>query len=100
MNVSDIFDEVLSRPEMYVGARSVTRLHAFIQGYWIAKYHYDGSAKNDFSRDFTKWIAERFDVKTSHNWASIILFMNGGDECLAFDMTKELWGLYRLGRID
>jgi hypothetical protein len=49
----------------------------------------------NFQRPFNEWIAKRFHIQTAHNWASIILFMNSGDQNGAFDMTKDLWEQYK-----
>jgi hypothetical protein len=94
MKISELFVEVLDSPGMFIGNKSITRLSAFIDGYWLAIHRGDKAAEDDLTRGFNEWVAKRFRITTSHNWADIILFMSGGNENAAFDMTKELWEEY------
>ena len=94
MTISKFFGEILENPAIYIGHKSISRLKAFMDGYMIGIDQTNPSTEH-FNRPFNDWIAKRFCINTTHNWADIILFMSGNDEIYAFDMTKELWEEYK-----
>lgn len=94
MNLSLVFEDALQQPVVYIGFKSVSRLRAFIDGYALAMERTNLPVEN-FTSSFNEWVAKRFRIQTAHSWASIILFMNMGNEDAAFDMTKELWAQYK-----
>lgn len=88
---SDLFDKILERPVLYVGYSSILLIKAFIAGYEGGT---DNSYRDDLYANFTQWVAMRFNVETSHDWASIISFMAMSEQ-RAYEMTKELWQEYK-----
>ena len=68
--IHELISEILVRPELYLGRPSVQRLYAFLGGYLTAICPQDA----DFNHDFNVFVAERYSIETSHNWASIIEF--------------------------
>jgi hypothetical protein len=89
---SELFDKILERPVLYIGYSSIRLIKAFIAGY-------EGGTDNEY-RDalyinFNEWVAKRFKIETSHDWASIISFM-ALSESRAYEMTKELWEEYKV----
>jgi hypothetical protein len=97
MKDEELFEKILAQPGMGIGQKSVTRLKAFMDGYMTAMHEVNPYDEN-FNMEFNKWVAHRFQIETSHNWASIILFMSCNDEAAAFDMTKELWEKFKSER--
>jgi hypothetical protein len=94
MKASELLDKVLERPPLYVGRESVALTKAFIDGYGFATYEAGVTDKDPLYDGFQNWIAERFRIKTAHDWASIISFM-GSSEAKAFELAKELWKEYK-----
>lgn len=94
MTLSELFDQILERPALYVGNISIIRINAFIQGYWYAKLLAKEEVKDDLYGGFTAWVAKRFQIDSMHDWESIIRFM-ALSELRAFEMTKELWAEYK-----
>jgi hypothetical protein len=94
MLLSELFEQVLERPAMYVGQESVVRISAFVEGYWYAKWACGEDVRDDLYRGFTAWTAKRFRIESAHSWEDIILFMALG-ESRAYEMTVELWGEYK-----
>ena len=95
MKISDIFEEVLARPELFLGIASVSRLKAFMDGYRLAAERADPSIDQKLYCGFYDWVSEKYRINTSHAWADIVLFMSGNDEKRAIDLTKELWEKYK-----
>lgn len=93
MIYAKLFEEILAKPALYVGNRSVVKIKAFIDGYHHAKWSAGDESQDDLYFGFQQWVEGRFGLETSHDWASIILFMSG-DDIEAFETTKKLWGEY------
>ena len=75
-SLHDLIKTIAKRPEIYLGRPSVQRLYAFIGGYL-----YQNDAANDHCLDgFTEYVAERFGIRSDHNWASIIEFFSGSEK--------------------
>lgn len=91
---SELLDKILKRPSVYIGRESVVLTKAFIDGFAFAKYRLGNTGKDRLYAGFQDWIAERFHIKTAHNWACIISFM-GVSESNAFTLLKELWSEYK-----
>jgi hypothetical protein len=91
---SELLERILDRPAMYLGYESVPRMKAFIDGYEFAKGGKSSPVRDPLYVGFQDWVASRFQVKTSHSWASIIVFM-GLSESGAFTLMKELWQEYK-----
>jgi len=94
MKTVELFEKILAKPGIHIGQKSVTRLKAYMDGYMTAMDEIDPSDEN-FNMDLNDWVAKRFRIETSHNWADIILFMSGNDENAAFEMTKDLWEKFK-----
>ena len=70
------------RPGMYLGKCSITRLKSFLDGYIAARQDL-GFPLTEQERHFEKfqeWIQERFELKSSHGWDSIILFYSADEK--------------------
>lgn len=78
---------VLERPELYIGRCSVQRLYAFINGYL-----YENDEANDHCLDgFNEFVAQKYNIASDHNWASIIEFFScdGKEEMKLFKKLFE-----------
>ena len=80
---------------MYLGAKSVSRLKAFIDGYRIAIESSKQPMNQESYFGFFDWVSREYKIETSHSWDNIALFMSGGDEHAALDLTRELWKRYK-----
>lgn len=94
MNASELFETILERPALYVGKPSIPLIHAFVDGYTFALSESNPNFKDSLYAGFNAWVAKRFNIRTAHNWASIVVFM-GSSEIGAYELTKELWAKYK-----
>jgi hypothetical protein len=95
MNISDIFQRILLKPEWFLSTKSVIRLGVYVQGYIAAlndtNQPYD---INEFDR-FCKWVPVSLGINKSLNWSDIIYFMSGHDDERSIELTKELWAEFK-----
>ena len=71
---------VIKFPELYLGKPSLERLYAFIGGYL-----FQNNNVNDHCLDgFDAFVAEKYGMRTTHNWSSIIQFFSNSER-EAFD---------------
>ena len=50
MLLSELFEQVLERPALYVGHGSAVRIGAFMEGYWYAKWAAGEDVRDDLYR--------------------------------------------------
>lgn len=77
---------------MYLSKRCPLLLDSFLEGWYLGK-----GTVADFSdlRDFEKWLAEKYHVRSSHSWAEILLFFSE-DGVEAFEKFYKLLDEYRV----
>ncbi len=97
MKKAELFEELLARPALYVGHPSIILIRAFLDGFDYAHVRTE-MEKGDLYSGFNEWVANRFSIRTAHDWSSIIAFM-GQSESAAFELAKELWQEYKTSRI-
>jgi hypothetical protein len=85
---SELFEKLLENPNIYLSHGSISLLCAFIDGYG------DRTVRDDLYSQFNFWIAAKFNIKSAHNWETIITFI-GVSEQKAFELTKQLWAEYK-----
>jgi hypothetical protein len=85
---SELFERLLENAGNYVSHESISLLYAFIDGYG------GGTMRDDLYSQFTFWIAAKFNIKSAHNWETIITFI-GVSEQKAFELTKQLWAEFK-----
>ncbi|MGL4346377.1 MAG: hypothetical protein ACRCTE_14350 [Cellulosilyticaceae bacterium] len=78
--------KIKERPGMYMGYKSLASLADFINGYLMAKG--ESGVEIIFFDEFNKWIAERYVIKSTHDWSRIIRFHYESPE-VAFDKFYE-----------
>jgi hypothetical protein len=84
-----IMMEIRKRPGMYLGAPSLTKLEAFLNGYQVAAYYMDVHEPRNLVADFRDWIHTRYKT-TKAGWDALIL-RDSKDEADAFD---HCWRLF------
>ena len=90
---TNLFESLLEKPNSLIGEKSITKMFIFLCGYqWCAKTDH---SDDPLYSGFQNWIEARFQMGISHNWASVILFLEGGSEYRAFDRLKILWYEYK-----
>lgn len=94
MSLAELFNEVLAKPGMYVGRRSIARIKSFIDGYGYTLVNSGKYDQSDPYYGFQPFVQERLRITTSHGWDDIVSFMPA-DEVGAFELTRELWNEYR-----
>jgi hypothetical protein len=96
MNISTLFEDLLQKPELYLGATSLTRLWAYVRGYMMALDQLEFQYDDDEFSGFCKWVETKYNLRTTNSWAEIILFSSFGDEYIAVKTTRELWAEYKV----
>jgi hypothetical protein len=87
----ELLSKILARSEDFISNPSLFKIRSFIEGYDFAT---KGCCPNrEFYRGFNFWVAERYFVKTTHDWQSIISF-EAGSEAEAIKLAKQLWHEY------
>lgn len=81
----DLLENIKRRPGMYLGAKSVTRLQAFLEGMLCGLSYKEKNYQIDYLQDFATWIRKRFEVKEALSIASVLLSVDS-DEEKAFDL--------------
>ena len=75
-SLHDLIKTIAKRPEIYLGRPSVQRLYAFIGGYL-----YGNPTADDHCLDgFNEFVAQRFGIRSDHNWADIIEFFSDSEK--------------------
>ena len=87
----ELLSKILARSEDFISNPSLFKIRSFIEGYDFAT---KGCCPNrEFYRGFNFWVAERYLVKTTHDWQSIISF-EAGSEAEAIKLAQQLWQEY------
>jgi len=96
---STLLEELLENPTPFIIERSVTKLWFYMYGFRQGRDVYE-RIEDPLYDGFSTWLARRFrtipsDMKSSHSWANILLFMAFGSEYEAFNLAKEMWYEYK-----
>lgn len=95
MNIHELLEDIEKRPELYLDCQSINYLRVFLSGYGSAlhDYHLDKPYDefDNFIVPFQRWLAKKYSVKSSQNWAQIILFQSFNEQ----DALKEFFLLYK-----
>ncbi len=101
MDIYGIIDMLRKRPEMYIGGRSITQLHAFLMGFSACeRYNHLADEERLFPLSFwymNEYVAHRYNDEYSANagWAYIILQHCDGDEEKALNKFFDLYDDFR-----
>ena len=87
-SVKEYIAAIRKRPKLYFGRNSILLFQAYLYG-WMNR---DESSliDSDLMGLFQEWIIKKYDVKSSHSWADIILFYEI-EENKALDKFFKLW---------
>ena len=94
METIQLIQLIRQRPEIYIGVRSIWRLHAYIRGFLHAKT--EGFTKMNgytFNNDFTDWVTQKY-YQNNHSWPFAVFIQSGFDETKALDIFFELFDEY------
>jgi hypothetical protein len=85
-SVYDIIDVVRRRPEMFLGSRTLSGLHHFINGFRLALHSVDVQIQEGEPpfHSFHQWIEKRLDGGPSAGWLQTLLDATG-DEASAYE---------------
>jgi hypothetical protein len=95
-NLADLIDAIRERPGLYLPARTIECLRAFVDG-WLLAGDASGADTNLIGDGFQRWVAERFDVRSPHSWNQIIAF-HSKDGFDALDQFFRLFAEYTHSR--
>lgn len=90
-----LLEGIKSRPGMYLGTSSITKLDMTLRGYDLARREVGilpGEEEKEFA-GFESWIQEKYEIKSGQSWAKIILFYSV-DEPEALTRFFELFEEY------
>jgi hypothetical protein len=92
-NLYDILDKMRERPGMYLGSHSITRLEAFICGFYEGSN--DEVPENPPFGDFNDFVGKFYGKYTTAGWKNLILADHYGNEQEALDRFFVLLDEYR-----
>lgn len=81
-----LIEKLKTKPAMYLGDESITRLKSFLDGWFLGIG--DSVMDEEVLADFQIWIAERFNLKTTHSWDRIILFYSMNEQRALFSFFE------------
>lgn len=86
-SIKELLSEIKNRPELYIGQRSLSLLHAYLNG-WLNR---DEKSVIDYDLigKFQDWVQKKYKITSSQSWARIILFYS----------TDEIDGLNNFFRL-
>lgn len=85
----DLLQKIRVSPGLYIGSSSLTRLHAFIDGYTYRDC-LDNANSGNCLDGFREFVAAKYDMNTDHGWSDFIQFFNINDEQKAFNEFYRL----------
>jgi hypothetical protein len=92
---SELFEEILKKPALYVGDISIIRIKSFVDGYLHARWETGQKQEDDLYFGFQRFVERRLHLSTSHSWDRMICFMSSND-VEAFEMANDLWTEYKI----
>ena len=92
LDLYDLLGKIKQRPSLYLGKRSLSHLHVFLDGYTFSRRQIGipiTEQEKDFE-EFQEWIEHRFNQADTQSWSRIILFYSE-DEADALKRFFELF---------
>lgn len=88
-----LLEKIRARPALYIGYKSLTRLHWFLQGWNTAHlvHAWADQQSETFWEDFQIWVEQQWGRPGNNSWASIIDFGYGGHPESSFDAFFRLY---------
>ena len=99
MNIKEhsIIDEIIHKPNLFLGEKSITKLNYFVFGYITACLEIMQGvtpANETLAKqleDFRQYIAQKYSEKRTIGWGSILLELAEQNESIAFDLFQKEW---------
>ena len=73
--LQELIEKIKERPSSFIGKNSIFCLESFLFGVTFVKKWDD----EEILKDFQKWIAKEYRIKTSHSWSSILNFYSSNE---------------------
>ncbi|MEG4283324.1 hypothetical protein QUB68_09365 [Microcoleus sp. A006_D1] len=105
LDLYDLLGKIKKRSSLYLGNRSLSHLHVFLDGYTFARRQLGIPLTEEEKKfeDFQEWIEIRFNQADTQSWSRIILFYSE-DEADAlkrfFDLFEEFVSCEKLPQDD
>lgn len=105
LDLYGLLEKIKQRSSLYLGKRSLSHLHVFIDGYTFARRQLGIPVTEQETKfeEFQEWIENRFNQADTQSWSRIILFYSE-DEADAlkrfFDLFEEFLKSEQLAKID
>ncbi|MCD1258185.1 hypothetical protein B5M42_004945 [Paenibacillus athensensis] len=72
--------QMKQRPAMYMGRKSLHLLQAYLNGYIAYHNEVHDEPNYFFLPELQEYVQQRYNLHTTHSWASLITFFSGSDE--------------------
>ena len=91
LDLYELLSKIRQRPSLYLGKRSLSHLHVFLDGYTFAcrQLGIPPTKQEKKFEEFQEWIEIRFNQLSTQSWSRIILFYSE-DEAAALNRFFEL----------
>jgi hypothetical protein len=105
LDLYDLLDKIKQRSSLYLGKRSLSHLHVFLDGYTFARRQLGipiTEQERNFE-EFQEWIENRFNQVNTQSWSRIILFYSEDEsDALSrfFDLLEEFLNSQQLSKVD
>ena len=97
MNIHNLLEKFEINSKIYFESRSINNLRIYLLAYFSALPDYNikeiFNEYDQFIVSFQRWLARKYSIKTSQNWAQIILFYSFNEQD-AFDNFFKLYREY------
>ncbi len=92
LDLYDLLGKIKQRASLYLGKRSVSHLHVFLDGYIFARRQLGipTTEQEEKFEEFQGWIENKFNQQDTQSWSRIILFYSE-DEADALKYFFELF---------
>ncbi|MEG5050306.1 MULTISPECIES: hypothetical protein [unclassified Microcoleus] len=105
LDLYDLLEKIKQRSSLYLGKRSLSHLHVFLDGYTFSRRQLGIPVTEQETKfeEFQEWIENRFNQADTQSWSRIILFYSE-DEADAlkrfFDLFEEFLNSEQLPKDD
>ena len=105
LDLYDLLGKIKQRSSLYLGNRSLSHLHVFLDGYTFSSRQIGIPVTEQETKfeEFQEWIENRFNQADTQSWSRIILFY-AEDEADAlnrfFDLFEEFLNSEKLQKLD
>jgi hypothetical protein len=95
-----LLQEIKTRPGMFLGNCSITRLRSFLDGYRSARADLGLplTEQEKAFNEFQTWLQRRFKINSTQGWDSILL-LHSTDERAALNHFFELFDQFQMGEV-